>query len=48
MIRISWIGRRTSMSILEELNIRKRLSGYLTEKIIKSFGHVIRRNGREA
>lgn len=45
MLRISWMERRTNASILEKLNIQKRLSEVCKQRILKFFGHLMRRDG---
>jgi hypothetical protein len=47
MLRIPWVARRTNESILDQLNIKKRLRTQISEQIISYFGHVLRRNGLE-
>lgn len=42
MLCISWSERKTNKSILDELNIKKRLVTIVSEKITKLLGHVTR------
>lgn len=43
LLRIPWTARRTNVSIINELNIRTRLSTICDRRILKFFGHIIRR-----
>lgn len=47
MLRIPWTARRTNQSIIEQLNIKKRLRTVVSERIAAFFGHIIRRDGLE-
>ena len=44
MLRIPWTARRTNESIIQELNITERLSTSIQSRILKYFGHVMRRD----
>lgn len=43
MLRIPWTARRTNISILRELNITQRLSTHVYDRILRYFGHIMRR-----
>ena len=43
LLRIPWIAHRTNQSILEELNIKDRLSTVCMRRVLRFFGHVVRR-----
>ncbi|XP_063389200.1 uncharacterized protein LOC134674985 [Cydia fagiglandana] len=43
MLNISWTERRTNESILKELKITTRLSTICTQRVLKFFGHTVRR-----
>ena len=45
MLRVPWTVRRTNASILEELEITKRLSSTINRRILKYFGHLMGREG---
>lgn len=49
MLRIPWTAHRTNVSVLEELNIepRDRLLPSIQRRMLKFFGHVLRRDGME-
>ncbi|RVE41762.1 hypothetical protein evm_013591 [Chilo suppressalis] len=42
MLRIPWTAHRTNVSILKELQIKKRLSSTVQIRILKFFGHITR------
>ena len=44
LLRIPWTAHRTNQSILEELNIRDRLSLVCVRRILQFFGHTVRRD----
>lgn len=43
MLRIPWTTRRTNESILNEINIKKRLSSTCLASILSFFGYIARR-----
>ncbi|KAI8429179.1 hypothetical protein MSG28_007716 [Choristoneura fumiferana] len=43
MLRVSWTQHRTNLSILEELQVKERLSSIVRSRILRYFGHVTRR-----
>ncbi|KAL4113049.1 hypothetical protein QTP88_016750 [Uroleucon formosanum] len=45
MLRISWMERRTNSSILAVLNVETRLAVVCKQRILRFFGHIIRRDG---
>ncbi|MFR6994919.1 RNA-directed DNA polymerase, partial [Streptococcus pneumoniae] len=47
MLRIPWTARRTNNSILDELNIKTRLSSVVLSRILKFFGHIHRSDNME-
>jgi hypothetical protein len=44
-LRISWMERRTNFSILAMLNVETRLAVVCKQRILRFFGHIIRRDG---
>lgn len=44
MLYISWTPRRTNVSILNELEIGDRLSTICRRRILRYFGHIVRRD----
>jgi hypothetical protein len=44
MLRISWTEKRTNQSIIDELGIKEHLSNLAERRILKYFGHIMRRN----
>lgn len=40
MLRVHWTAHRTNVSILEELNIRTRLTTTINKSILRYFGHI--------
>ena len=42
MLCIPWTARRTNVSILQELNVQRRLSATVRANILKFFGHITR------
>lgn len=44
MLRVSWVERRTNISILNELNITDRLTKNIQRSILQYFGHIMRRD----
>lgn len=49
MLRIPWTAHRTNVSILRELKIQlnERLLSSIQRRMLKFFGHVLRRDGME-
>jgi hypothetical protein len=45
MLRISWKEKRTNSSILAVLNVETRLAVVCKQRILRFFGHIIRRDG---
>lgn len=43
ILRIPWTAKRTNLSVLEELGIKKRLYPTIQERILRYFGHIARR-----
>ncbi|KAJ0174897.1 hypothetical protein K1T71_010005 [Dendrolimus kikuchii] len=43
MLRLAWTQFRTNVSILEELDIKQRLSSIVQGRILTFFGHITRR-----
>ena len=45
MLRISWFMKRTNISVLEEIQPKRRLLSHVQSQMIKYFGHIARRGG---
>ncbi|VVC41174.1 Hypothetical protein CINCED_3A024703 [Cinara cedri] len=45
MLRIAWMERRINFSIQAVLNVKTRLAVVCKQRILRFFGHVIRRDG---
>lgn len=45
MLRIPWTAKRTNVSILNELRVQQRLSSICYQRILRFFGHIVRRPG---
>lgn len=43
LLRIPWTAHRTNVSILQQLNIKKRLSSFISQQYLKYFGHIARK-----
>lgn len=43
MLRIPWTAHRTNLSILNELQVKQRLSSICMQRILKYFGHIARK-----
>ena len=45
MLRISWFMKRSSISVLEEIQPKRRLLSHVQSQMMKYFGHIARRGG---
>ena len=45
MKRISWMEKRTDISILQELDIKRELLGHVRKRKLSYFGHFCRDHG---
>ena len=45
MLRISWFMKRSNISVLEEIQPKRRLLSYVQSQMMKYFGHIARRGG---
>ena len=45
MLRISWFMKRSNISILEEIQPKRRLLSHVQSQMMKYFGHIGRRGG---
>ena len=45
MLRISWYMKRSNISILEEIQPKRRLLSHVQSQMMKYFGHIARRGG---
>ena len=45
MLRISWFMKRSNISVLEEIQPKRRLLSHVQSQMVKYFGHIARRGG---
>ena len=45
MLRISWFMKRSNISVLEEIQPKRRLLSHVQSQMMKYFGHIARRGG---
>ena len=45
MLRISWYMKRSNISVLEEIQPKRRLLSHVQSQMMKYFGHIARRGG---
>ena len=45
MLRISWYMKRSNISVLEEIQPKRRLLSHVQSQMMKYFGHITRRGG---
>ena len=45
MLRISWFIKRSNISVLEEIQPKRRLLSHVQSQMMKYFGHIARRGG---
>ena len=45
MLRITWVMKRTNVSVLQEVGVKTRLLGHINSQTLSYFGHIARRQG---